>query len=264
MRRENRKIMVLLLMVWLIYPLYSQKSRGLKTVHVIVALCDNVYQGIVKVPVHLGNGQEPGSNLYWGARFGIKASFSRNRDWTAVKTWKSPGSPILERVLFKHRSGQVYLLADAYDGKAIREAIIHFLSFASGSKGERIVYLDKELDFGGGADIIAYVGHNGLMDFSLTGQEIKTAVKGVKERETIILACLSHSYFQPYIRRSGAYPLIWTTGLMAPESYTLEAILRSKLSGESREKVLKEAARAYHQYQKCGLKSALRLFKTGW
>jgi len=39
--------------------------------HVVVALCDNVHQGIVPVPRALGNGQDPSSNLYWGARYGV-------------------------------------------------------------------------------------------------------------------------------------------------------------------------------------------------
>ncbi len=37
-------------------------------VHVVVALCDNVNQGIVPVPEAFGNGQDLGANLYWGAR----------------------------------------------------------------------------------------------------------------------------------------------------------------------------------------------------
>lgn len=30
-----------------------------KTIHVYVALCDNVYQGIVPVPKTIGNGDDP-------------------------------------------------------------------------------------------------------------------------------------------------------------------------------------------------------------
>ncbi len=45
--------------------LLAQESDD-KTIHIMVALCDNQYQGIVKVPKGIGNGQDPNSNLYWG------------------------------------------------------------------------------------------------------------------------------------------------------------------------------------------------------
>jgi hypothetical protein len=41
-------------------------------IHVFVALCDNVNQGIVPVSAALGNGDNPHTNLYWGAAFGVK------------------------------------------------------------------------------------------------------------------------------------------------------------------------------------------------
>ncbi|MEM6697149.1 MAG: hypothetical protein AAF599_02045, partial [Bacteroidota bacterium] len=47
-------------------------SAQTQTIHVFVALCDNVNQGIVPVPEHLGNGQDANSNLYWGAAYGVK------------------------------------------------------------------------------------------------------------------------------------------------------------------------------------------------
>ena len=44
-----------------------------KTIHVLVALCDNKYQGIVPVPPKIGNGQDPDNNLYWGCAFGVRS-----------------------------------------------------------------------------------------------------------------------------------------------------------------------------------------------
>src|SRR5204862_4069337 len=46
-------------------------------VHVVVALCDNAHQGIVPVPKRLGDGRDPASNLYWGARYGVRSYLSR-------------------------------------------------------------------------------------------------------------------------------------------------------------------------------------------
>jgi len=59
-------------------------------VHVTVALCDNANQGIVPVPRHLGNGQDPRSNLCWGAMYGVRTYFSRRAGWTAIPAEKRP------------------------------------------------------------------------------------------------------------------------------------------------------------------------------
>ncbi len=50
------------------------------TIHIIVALCDNKYQGIVPVPKTIGNGQDPKNNLYWGTAYGIKTYFKRSSE----------------------------------------------------------------------------------------------------------------------------------------------------------------------------------------
>jgi len=57
-----------------------------------------------------------------------------------------------------------------------------------------------------------YVGHDGFMDFQIAPI---AGTRGDKPRQTIILACASKVYFAPYIRQTGAEPLLWTTGLMA-------------------------------------------------
>ena len=56
------------------------KNQG-KVIHVLVALCDNENQGIVPVPAHLGDGEDPKKNLYWGAAYGVKTFFSKSNDW---------------------------------------------------------------------------------------------------------------------------------------------------------------------------------------
>ena len=103
---------------------FSQETTNPKTIHVYVALCDNINQGIVPVPKSLGNGQSPKSNLYWGALYGVKTHFKRSSDWDLVKTLVNPNSKILERVLFKHRTTNTYLLADAYDGEFIKQTTV--------------------------------------------------------------------------------------------------------------------------------------------
>jgi len=66
------------------------------------------------------------------------------------------------------------------------------------------------------------------------------------------------------LRYTRATPLLWTTGLMAPEAYTLKAALDGWIMNEDGESVRQRAAQAYDKYQHRGLHAAQRLFATGW
>ena len=236
--------------------------------HVFVALCDNVNQGIVPVAPSLGNGDDPERNLYWGAAFGMKTFFAKSRDWRPVDS-KTPSnksaSVVLERSIFKHRTRDAFLVAEAYRGRYIKQATEDFLAAASGTPGESIeVNADGkrfELHLAGSANLIAFVGHDGLMDFQLAS--IPTQ-RDEEKREAIILACASKNYFAAPLKATGAKPMLWTTNLMAPEAYILSAAIDGWLNHESDEQIRVRAAKAYGQYQHIGFKSAARLFATGW
>lgn len=102
-------------------------GEGIRTIHVFLALCDNKYQGIVPVPARIGNGQDPKNNLYWGAANGVKTYFTqKSEDWQLISSQKNISEKILERLLFKHRSMNTYMLADAYDGRFIKETQLIF------------------------------------------------------------------------------------------------------------------------------------------
>lgn len=232
-----------------------------KTIHVLVALCDNKYQGIVPVPAAIGNGQDPASNLYWGALFGVKTFFKKQAEWLFVKQIKNPEKNIYERLIFKHKSQDIYLIADAYDGAAIKQTTADFLDFSAGLKKDVLMLDAVKLGIGGSANLICYVGHDGLMDFSLDNYPAKS---DESKRETIILACFSKSYFKAHIKKSGAYPLLWSSHLMSPEAYTLHAAITGWVLHETPEQIRERAAQAYHKYQKCGIKGARNLLLTGW
>jgi hypothetical protein len=252
MRRFVRCLVVLWLMVcaggvW-------GESRA---IHVFVALCDNVHQGIVPVPEPLGNGEDPGNNLYWGALYGTKAFLKRSGDWTVVATVKEPSSVVLERVVLKHKGGGAYLVADAYRGREIKRAVGDFLAAAGGRSAARLRQGDDSIGIYGAADLVVYVGHNGLMEFDVAQPE-REAKAGAKQ--AMVLACKSKPYFGPRLAKLGCRSVLLTTGFMAPEAYTLEAALAGWLAKESGAQIRDRAARAYHKYQKCGLKGARRLF----
>ncbi len=250
---------ILFLIVFLVS--ITSYSR-LKTIHVFVALCDNKFQGIVPVPEKIGNGKDPKLNLYWGAGYGVKSYFRlKTKDWKVVKQLKSSNPYILDRIVFKHATKEVYLLADAYDGEQIKSCIEDFLKASNTQNPIKINTGSKELSFGGAADLLAYVGHDGLMDFEVDITYNKTPSK---KRDVIILACYSRLYFSPEIKKANANPILWTTHLMAPEAYTLKAAIDGWIHNETGKQIDERAAQSYHKYQKCGIKGARNLFTTGF
>lgn len=236
------------------------KNPG-RVVHVLVALCDNENQGIVPVSATLGNGEAPKSNLYWGAAYGVKTYFSKSKDWTKISETKDPKPHVLERLVFKHKTEEVYLVADAYRGSKMRETIDDFFSATAGTKRENVAAQDKTLQVLGSADLVAFVGHNGLMDFKLDKQPVK---KDDDKRDAIILACASRNYFTAPLKNTSANPLLWTTNLMAPEAYILHDALDAWVKNETDEQVRTRGASAYAKYQRIPEKAARNLLVTGW
>jgi hypothetical protein len=211
-----------------------------RVVHVFVALADNQHQGIVPVSSRLGNGQDAASNLYWGAAFGVKTFFKASSAWRLLKCSTSQQPPLPERCVFRHQSPEVILVADAF-----RDAVSDFVSSAAGLREETLSltleHENRSLPVAGGADLLAYIGHDAFMDFQIPRVAGKT---GGHKREFVILACASKPYFGPYMRDTQSEPLLWTTGLMAPEAYTLQAALEGWTLSENNESIRQGAASA--------------------
>jgi hypothetical protein len=212
-------------------------------VHVTVALCDNASQGIVPVPAAIGDGNDPKTNLYWGATFGLK-SWLRRDGW-AIQKAESPQPAVLERIIARKRvhGRQIEITADAWRGNRIREAITSFIEAAGGDGPGR------------NADVVVYIGHDGLMEFAVSPQ-----IRGANPNKpkSIVLACASLQYFSDHLHKAGSQPILLTTGLMAPEAYTLTAALEAWTSGSD---VREAAAQAYHRHQSCSIKAARQLFR---
>ena len=247
-------------------PECTHEQTKIRVVHVFVVLADNQHQGITPVPASLGNGDDPARNLYWGAAFGVRTFFRKSPEWKETLHIEKPYKAILERSVFHHQAQNVLIVSDAYQGSEIKRALTDFLSAAAGihlHDGEPapcpvggIIECPPE-----DSDVVAYVGHDGLMDFSLA---MNFGAHSGARRSAIILACASRSFFRDLLKQSGATPLLWTNGLMAPEAYTLKAAIDGWMLQESNEQIRQRAAAAYAKYQKCSNAAALRLFSSGW
>jgi len=238
--------------------IYANKH---KVIHVFVALCDNLHQGIEPVPKGIGNGQNPATNRYWGCDYGVKAWFKNKASWKLVTTIANPAQHILERCIFKDPVTGAYMVADAYNGAYIKQTMADFLNAMAGVTAATIVSGSDTLGIAGNAAMVAYIGHEGLMDVSL---DSFPAQHDTRKRDAVILACESKQYWYRIMQKSGANPLLWTTELMCPEAYTLNAAVTGWLNNETAKQIHLRASQAYSKYQNCPLKAAANLLATGY
>ncbi len=135
--------------------------------------------------------------MYWGAAFGVRTFFKKAPVWKEVLFFKQPNKFVLERSIFQNQADGVLLLADAYRGSEIKQALMDFFRAAAG-------ILDKEVSAGGviagvafqvpaTADLVVYIGHEGLMDFPLT---VDFKARSGSKRTAVVLACASRSSFR--------------------------------------------------------------------
>jgi hypothetical protein len=231
--------------------------------HVVVALVDNQYQGIVPVPAALGNGSDPKSNLYWGAMYGVRSFLRRSADWHLMPVASHADARVLDRATFMRKftrngvQGEMFLVAEAWQGEHIAAAIRRFLELNRGEHREALRIGDRVIDAGGAAHVIVFVGHNGLMDSA--APVLPPTRAQAMPHASVVLACFSDDYFSSLLGPDSA-PLLMTTGLMAPEAYTIDAALKAWFDGAPPAAVRVAAAGAYARYQRISERSALRLF----
>lgn len=263
----TRIIAVFLLCLLAAAPAHAMRGLDdwepdLLVAHVQVLLCDNDHQGIVPVPTSLGNGTDPDHNLYWGALYGVKTLFTKSPNWTRLSCEPGPVGSILERCVFEHRSGDAILVADAWQGDRGQAFLNAFAKAAAGLVNQTLALEDGRLvGLSGSADLVGWVGHNLLMDGLVPEPATNT---DDRMRQAVILGCAATSWFGPLLTKAKANPLLWTTGLMAPEAYTLEAALNAWARAEPATEIALRAARIYAAHQKCKVDAARKLLVTGW
>ncbi|NLD37300.1 MAG: hypothetical protein GX654_10570 [Desulfatiglans sp.] len=232
-----------IVMLMLLFPCYGFSQEKVKTIGVFVALADNEHQGIVKVPDAVGKGDDPDKNLYWGTADGLKGFFGRSKDWKKIQTNNTnTNGSILRTMVFKHTRHQVVLNAFAYKGEAISKCIQAFeMAISSGTY-----------------DMVVYIGHNGLMDFTLPMPNKNR--DQVKTPDCVVLCCKSEEYFKKRIISAGGRPILLTTQFMYPGAFILHAIVDDWISGKSLNTIRSSAGAAYAKNQNISKKAGTGVF----
>lgn len=214
-----------------------------RTISVYVALADNEHQGIVPVPKAIGNGDDPENNLYWGTADGLKGFFDKSKTWKLVDKTESPGqADVLRTRTYRHTGTNAILSARAYKGSAIKQCVSDF---------ENAVRTNA-------ADLVVYIGHNGLMDFKLP--EPKGAGPNTGTTDCIVLCCKSEKFFTARLNALGGKPVLLTTQFMYPGAFILDAAAGEWLKGANTAAIRRSAGAAYAKNQKISIKAGLGVF----
>ena len=222
-------------------------AKPVAQLHVIVALVDNASQGIVPVPVKIGNGDDAFNNLYWGAAFGVKTFFTRAQGWTKVGCNTDVSNVILERCTFTYLD-KLRVTAEAWRGKHIDQAMLAFMQAAATPPASNA------------PEMVMFVGHDGLMD-GVHAKLPQTFAKHTGHaKQAAVLACYSDRFFRSHLVAAGAQPSVTTYSLMAPEGYVVEAIARSFAAGGDPTAQRRAAGLAYAQYQRITPRAGLGVF----
>lgn len=245
----------------------SQKIKNKEPliVHALVPLCDNEHQGIVPTSPKIGNGLDLKNNLYWATSAGIKRFFNDASDWKLQKSILDPTATILERVVFKKSFSNgaiVFFIADAYRGDKMHECLNDFFNSLSGRLHSSIVIEKDTLLINGNADLIAFNGHNGLMDESTL---YESATNDTKPKDAVSISCVSTNYFKSHYTATKSYPLVHTTGLLYPGAFILRNIIDQWAMLKSDKDCKIAAGKAYYEHKpKSGPNGSQNLFNYGW
>jgi hypothetical protein len=216
-----------LIFALLLTPLAAAEKR----IAVFVGLCDNATQGIVKVGAKIGDGDKPADNLYWGCSDGLRSYFKASKRWKLEKNETATGDDrILERMTFRHVSGDAVLVAEAWRGSKLKECY---------------EACEKAM-LSGDNDLVTFIGHNVLMDVDIPAP----AEKAKGKTDAIVLCCISDRYFRQRLETAGVRPVVLTTQLMYPGSFILHDALEPWLQGKARGSLRDAAGLAYARNQK--------------
>ncbi|MGR8978820.1 MAG: hypothetical protein ACU84H_01835 [Gammaproteobacteria bacterium] len=241
-----RSIYLLIVLFYTALPLCAAAMPNTH-IHVIVSLVDNASQDIVPVPAKIGNGDDPRSNLYWGALYGVKTFLSKADGWRKLGCKQEINDTILERCEFAWQD-KLTVTADAYRGSRIDQAMLDFMQQAAtpprAAKREMVVF----------------IGHDGLMD-AQNQPVIKHFPKHARhDKQAAVLSCLSDEFFAEHLLAAGSKPVVTTFDFMAPEAYVLEAVARGFANQANEAELRSAAATAYAKYQRIPAKAGKAVF----
>ncbi len=231
------------------------KGKPLVT-EVHVPLCDNT---IIRCGnAKLGDGDSLDGNLLWTTTPGFGMWFTRRGSgWTRVARRRDTGdTDVLAIDVYRRtvRTPQAWrkrgapatfeldLVIRAWRGKAIDTALAQYAKDVSGGPSRDIVLDDKTtLQAGGAAQLVAWVGHNRLMDLD----SYQWPKPGTQVTGTIAIACHTAAYMEAEVAGATRVPLLMTRDLLFANAAPLEATVMAFATGQGYAAIRMDASTAY-------------------
>ena len=182
-------------------------------VQVHVPLCEGTI--IACGNAKLGDGDNPRTNLYWATTEGFLGWFGRKGSgWKSalvatgdaigepdvldLRVWRREvATPARWRAAGAPKRVTVYVVAQAWRGTAIDRALGRYAEDLYGAHTQAITLADgTTLAAGGDAHVVAYVGHNRLMDLATFDWRAIAASGDDRSRGVIAIACHTAPYMQ--------------------------------------------------------------------
>ncbi len=227
-------------------------------VEVHVPLCEQTI--IACGNAKLGDGDNPDTNLYWSTTPGFGSWFARRtsgwkrvlvqragetgdpdvlavhvyrRSVTAPAAWRKRGAPA---------KFEIDLVVRAWRGTAIDRALAAYAADLSGGAAHTLTLADKTtLATGGAAQIVAWVGHNRLMDLA----PYTWPAPGASTKGAIAIACHTAAYMEDTVPSATRVPLLMTRDFLFANAAPLEATVIAFAAGGNYGKIRVDAATAY-------------------
>lgn len=189
----------------------------------------------------LGDGDRPAGNLYWATGEGFLGWFGRRgggwkpalvadgaaigepevldlrvwrRELPTPAAWRRAGAPARMTML---------VVAQAWRGRSIDAALARYAEDLYGTRAQAIALADgTTIAAGGDAHLVAYVGHNRLMDLPAFDWRAVAAQADDRARGVIAIACHTAPYMQEVVPTSRQVPLLLTRDFMLASAAALE------------------------------------------
>lgn len=225
----------------------------------------------------LGDGDNLDTNLYWATTAGFGRWFARRGGgWKKVKEWRDEATgdeDVLSLSVYRRtmptpkawqrrgapKSFAMYVVIHGWRGTAIDRALAAYARALAGQDA-RALEVNEESEetvmIGGAAHLVAYSGHNRLMDVPAYEWPAAPAHPiGV-----IAVACMTASYMEDEVSAPTRVPLLMTRDFLFANAAPVEAVALSFARGEGYREMRLAGAAAYAGVQKREVKRVFGAF----
>lgn len=212
----------------------------------------------------LGDGESLETNLYWATTAGFGRWFRRNGGgWKRVfeRRGEATGDPdVLSLAVYRRtllapaswrrrgapRRFTAFVVVNGWRGKAIDRALESFARESSGQDERLLEEGELRVRAGGAAHLVAYSGHNRLMDVPA----YRWPSPAERPIGAIAVACLTADYLKEQATAATRIPLLLTRDFLFANAAPVEAVLLAFARGDSYAAIRRAAATAYAGVQK--------------